>query len=247
MLPFKDSVPTRTFPGVAVALIAVNVLIYLYEFFLWFDPATAGRPSLGPLLYQQFVVEFGLVPCRFGDICPPRLDTVLAGAAPPVLTIFTSMFIHGGLLHVGGNMLYLWIFGKNVEDSMGHGRFLVFYVVCGLAAAATQYLRDPASAIPMVGASGAVAGTLGAYLLLHPRARIWTLVVFGYFVRIVPVPALVVLGFWVVLQVVNSVFTFGRGHTGEVAFLAHVGGFLAGVLLINVFRRSPVSGRRRWA
>ena len=244
MLPLKDNVPTRSFPAVAVALIAVNVVIYLYEFFLWFDPATAGRPSLGAQLYGQFVVEFGLVPCRFGDICPPRLDTTLAGAPAPALTIFTSMFVHGGLLHVGGNMLYLWIFGKSVEDSMGHRRFLVFYLVCGLAAAAAQYLQNPSSAIPMVGASGAVAGTLGAYLLLHPRARIWTLVIFGFFVRMIPVPALVVLGFWVILQFANSVFTFGRGDTGGVAFLAHLGGFVAGLVLIGVFRRPQVRRRR---
>ena len=139
------------------------------------------------------------------------------------------------------------IFGKAVEDSMGHGRFLGFYLVCGVVAAGAQYLQDPASALPMVGASGAVAGTLGAYLLLHPNARIWTVVVFGYFVRTVPVPAMVVLGFWVVLQFVNSIFTFARGGAGDVAFLAHVGGFLAGLALIGVFRRSPVPRRRRWA
>jgi membrane associated rhomboid family serine protease len=248
VLPLKDNVPTRSFPAVSVALIAVNVIIYLYEFFLWFDPGTAARPSLGAKLYGQFVVEFGLIPCRFGDICPLQMETVLAGAPPPMLTIFTSMFVHGGLLHVGGNMLYLWIFGKNVEDSMGLGRFLVFYLVCGLAAAAAQYLLDPASAIPMVGASGAVSGTLGAYLLLHPRARIWTLVLFGYFARMIPVPALVVLGFWVVLQVANSLFTFARGDaTGGVAFFAHLGGFVAGLALINVFRRPQIRRRRRWA
>jgi rhomboid family protein len=243
VLPLRDNVPTRSFPTISVALIVVNVAIYLYEFFLWFDPAAGGRPSLGAQLYGQFIVEFGLVPCRFGDICPPRLDTALTGAPAPMLTVFTSMFVHGGLLHVGGNMLYLWIFGKSVEDSMGHGRFLLFYLVCGLAAAAAQYLQDPASTIPMVGASGAVSGTLGAYLLLHPRARIWTLVVFGFFARVVPVPALVVLGFWVVLQVVNGVFTSARGGAGGVAFFAHLGGFVAGLLLLGVFRRPRF---RRW-
>ena len=247
MLPLKDNVPTRTFPVVSVALIAVNLIVYLYEFFLWFDPASAGHPTLGSQLYEQFVVEFGLTPCRFGEICPPRLDTVLAEATAPMLTIFTSMFVHGSWLHVGGNMLYLWIFGKNVEDSMGHGRFLVFYLICGMAAAATQYLQNPASTIPMIGASGAVSGTLGAYILLHPHARIWTLVIFGFFVRTIPVPAFVVLGFWVVLQFANSLLTFARGDTGGVAFLAHIGGFLTGLLLIGVFRRSPLHRRRRWA
>jgi rhomboid family protein len=245
VLPLKDDVRTRSFPGVSVSLIAVNAIIYLYEFFLWFEPATPGRPPLGEHLYAQFVAEFGLIPCRFGDICPLNLETALAGAPAPTLTIFTSMFVHGGLLHVGGNMLYLWIFGKNVEDSMGHGRFVAFYLVCGLAAAAAHYLQNPASAVPMVGASGAVSGTLGAYLVLHPHARIWTLVIFGFFVRVIPVPALVVLGFWVVLQFANSVFTFGRGDTGGVAFLAHLGGFIVGLLLINVFRSSRIRGRRR--
>jgi membrane associated rhomboid family serine protease len=245
VLPLKDDVRTRSFPGVSVSLIAVNAIIYLYEFFLWFEPATPGRPPLGQQLYAQFVAEFGLIPCRFGDICPLNLETALAGAPAPTLTIFTSMFVHGGLLHVGGNMLYLWIFGKNVEDSMGHGRFVAFYLVCGLAAAAAHYLQNPASAVPMVGASGAVSGTLGAYLVLHPHARIWTLVIFGFFVRVIPVPALVVLGFWVVLQFANSVFTFGRGDTGGVAFLAHLGGFIVGLLLINVFRSSRIRGRRR--
>jgi membrane associated rhomboid family serine protease len=246
VLPLKDNVPTRSFPAVSVALIAVNVAIYLYEFFLWFEPAAAGRPSLGGKLYEQFVVEFGLIPCRLGDICPPRLDTALAAAPPPTLTILTSMFVHGSLLHVGGNMLYLWIFGNNVEDSMGHGRFLVFYLVCGLAAAAAQYFQNPASVIPMVGASGAVSGTLGAYLLLHPRARVWTLVIFGFFVRVIPVPAVLVLGLWFAVQFASSVLTFARGDTGGVAFLAHVGGFVAGLLLIQAFRRGPVRGRRRW-
>jgi membrane associated rhomboid family serine protease len=246
VLPLKDDVRTRSFPGVSVSLIAVNAIIYLYEFFLWFEPATPGRPPLGEHLYAQFVAEFGLIPCRFGDICPLNLETALAGAPAPTLTIFTSMFVHGGLLHVGGNMLYLWIFGKNVEDSMGHGRFVAFYLVCGLAAAAAHYLQNPASAVPMVGASGAVSGTLGAYLVLHPHARIWTLVIFGFFVRVIPVPALVVLGFWVVLQFANSVFTFGRGDTGGVAFLAHLGGFIVGLLLINVFRSSRIRGWRRY-
>jgi membrane associated rhomboid family serine protease len=247
VLPFKDNVPTRTFPAVTVALIAVNTLIYLYQFILWLDPGAAGHPSLGAQLYGQLVTEFGLTPCRFGHICPPRLDTILAAAPPPSLTILTSMFLHAGLLHVGGNMLYLWIFGKNVEDALGHGRFLAFYLVCGLAAALAQYIQNPASALPMVGASGAVAGVLGAYLLLHPHARIWTLVIFGFFVRTIQIPALVVLRFWVVLQVVNALFTFAREDTGGVAFLAHLGGFLAGLMLLGIFRRPVVGRRRRWA
>jgi membrane associated rhomboid family serine protease len=244
VFPLRADVPLRAFPAVSVALIVVNVAIYLYEFFLWFDPAPAGRPSLGTVLYEQFVVEFGLIPCRVGEICPPALETALAGAPPPTLTVLTSMFVHGGLLHVGGNMLYLWIFGSAIEDAMRHGRFILFYLVCGIVAAAAQFLQDPASAIPMVGASGAVAGTLGAYLVLYPQTHVWTLVIFGFFVRVIPVPALLVLGFWVVLQFANSIFTFARGDAGGVAVLAHLGGFVAGLGLVHIFRGERRRARR---
>ena len=246
MFPLKADVPSRVFPAVAVALIAVNVIVYLFEFFLWFGPSTAGRHSLGGWLYEQFVVEFGLIPCRVGDICPPRLETALSGAPPPVVTVFTSMFVHGSLLHVGGNMLYLWIFGGPVEGVLGHGRFTLFYFVCGVVAATAQFLQDPGSAAPMVGASGAIAGSLGAYLVLYPNSRVWTLVIFGFFARLVPVPALVVLGFWVVLQFANTLFTFARGDAGGVAFFAHIGGFVAGLALVPLFRPPRVRRRGRW-
>jgi membrane associated rhomboid family serine protease len=247
VFPLKDDVPTQSFPLVTVTLIAVNVLVYLYEFTLGMAPG--GHPAVraeAERAYQAFIFEFGLIPCRIGDACPARLETLLAGAPAPWLTVFTSMFVHGGLFHVGGNMLYLWIFGNNVEDSMGKGRFLVFYLVCGVAAALAQYLTDTTSSVPMVGASGAVSGALGAYLLMFPGARVWTLVIFGFFVRFVPIPALVVLGFWIVVQVINGAFTFGRGESGGVAFLAHVGGFVAGMALVSLFRRRPRLTYRRW-
>jgi membrane associated rhomboid family serine protease len=252
VIPLKDDVPVQSFPLVTIGLIVANVLVYLYEFVLGFPgggsqaaAATAGRA------YQAFIYEFGLLPCRLGDVCPVTLGTALATAPPPWLTVFTSMFVHGGLFHVGGNMLYLWIFGDNVEDAMGKVRFLVFYLLCGVAAAFAQYLSDPRSAVPMVGASGAVSGALGAYLLLYPGARVWTLVIFGFFVRLVPVPALVVLGFWIVVQVINGLFTFGsgalgRGEPGGVAFLAHVGGFVAGMALVFLFRQPARVAYRRY-
>jgi membrane associated rhomboid family serine protease len=247
VFPLKADVPVRAFPTVSVVLIVVNVAIYLYEFFLWFDPAPAGRPSLGGALFEQFVVEFGLIPCRVRDICPPGLETALAGAPPPLLTVVTSMFVHGGLLHVGANMLYLWIFGSVIEDAMGHGRFVLFYLVCGIVAAAAQFLQNPASAVPMVGASGAVAGTLGAYLVLYPQTRVRTLVIFGFFVRVITLPALLVLGFWVVLQFASSVFTVARGDAGGVAVLAHLGGFVSGLGLVHIFRGDRHRRRpRRW-
>ncbi len=247
MLPLKDDVPTQSFPLLTVLIIGVNVVIYLYELVLGL-PGEASRAAAAAAerAYEAFIYEFGLIPCRIGDVCPGRLATMLAGAPPPWLTVFTSMFVHGGLFHVGGNMLYLWIFGNNVEDVMGKLRFAVFYLVCGVAAAGAQYLSDPRSAVPMVGASGAVSGALGAYLLLFPSARVWTLVIFGFFWRLVPIPALVVLGFWIVVQVLNGVITFGSGEPGGVAFLAHVGGFVAGLALGGIFRQRSRIAHRRW-
>jgi membrane associated rhomboid family serine protease len=157
------------------------------------------------------------------------------------------MFLHGSPLHVAGNMLYLWIFGDNVEDTLGHGRFLLFYLLSGVAAAAAQTITSPSSTIPMIGASGAVSGVLGAYLLLFPYATILTLMIFGFFVRTVHIPAAIVLGFWIVLQLINGWLTvsasaMGRGESGGVAWFAHIGGFLAGMLLLLLFR--PRQSRR---
>jgi membrane associated rhomboid family serine protease len=147
------------------------------------------------------------------------------------------MFMHGGLMHIGGNMLYLWIFGNNVEDTLGHLRFLVFYVACGVAAAVAQTVVGPTSDVPMVGASGAVSGVLGAYLLLFPYATITTLVIFGFFMRFVHVPALIVLGFWIVLQFLNGFLSLGvAGPGGGVAWFAHIGGFIAGMALLFTLR-----------
>jgi membrane associated rhomboid family serine protease len=246
VIPLKDDIPTQSFPLITVALIVTNILVYLYEFFLGI-PAEPSRAAAveAERAYQAFIYEFGLLPCRIHQVCPTRLATALAGAPAPWLTVFTSMFVHGGLFHVGGNMLYLWIFGNNVEDSMGKVRFLIFYLLCGVAAAGAQYLADPRSTIPMVGASGAISGALGAYLVLFPGARVWTLVTIGFLIRFVPIPALVVLGFWIVVQVLNGVFTFGSGERGGVAFLAHVGGFVAGMVLVFVFRQRDRLAYRR--
>ncbi len=227
MLPLKDDVPSGSVPIVTVGLIALNVLAFVYQFSL----QASGGPDAARAA-QQFVVEFGLLPCRLTGQCAP-------GDFPhPALTIFTSMFLHGGLFHVGGNMLYLWIFGDNVEDRLGHGRFLVFYLLSGVAAALAQTVTAPASGVPMVGASGAVSGVLGAYLLLFPHARILTLVTFGFFARFLHVPAVVVLGFWIVVQFLNGLVTFGAGDDGGggVAWFAHIGGFLAGIALLYLLR-----------
>lgn len=227
MLPLKDDVPSRTTPFVTVGLIAANVLAFLYQLSLEMTPA-AGMGAA-----EAFVFEFGAIPCRVTGGCLAPDDF-----PHPFVTVFTSMFLHGGLFHVGGNMLYLWIFGNNVEDTLGHGRFFLFYLVSGVAAAAVQTLTNPQSTVPMIGASGAVSGVLGAYLLLFPYATVLTLITFGFFVRFVHVPAIIVLGFWIVVQFINGLLSYGArgGEGGGVAWFAHIGGFMAGMMLLFLLR-----------
>jgi membrane associated rhomboid family serine protease len=227
MLPLKDDVPSRSFPVVTILLIAANVAAFIYQLSLQLEPgAEAGRAAMA------FISEFGAVPCRITGHCAAD------DFPPPLLTVFTSMFLHGGLLPIGGNMLYLWIFGDNVEDTMGHGRFFVFYLVAGVAAAVSQTVFNPSSPVPMVGASGAVSGVLAGYLLLFPQASVLTLITFGFFIRFVRVPAIIVLGFWIVVQFVNGFVSFGArgGEGGGVAWFAHIGGFLAGLVLLFLLR-----------
>ncbi|HXU87596.1 MAG TPA: rhomboid family intramembrane serine protease [Methylomirabilota bacterium] len=233
MIPLKDDVPSRSLPIVTIVLIALNVAAYVYQLSLGLAVDQSGRAAA-----EAFVFEFGATPCRLTGTCD-------RGDFPsPYVTVFTSMFLHGSPLHIAGNMLYLWIFGDNVEDTLGHGRFLLFYLLSGVAAAAGQTITSPTSTVPMIGASGAVSGVLGAYLLLFPYATILTLMIFGFFVRSVHIPAVIVLGFWIVLQVINGWLTvsasaMGRGESGGVAWFAHIGGFLAGMLLLLLFRPRP--------
>jgi membrane associated rhomboid family serine protease len=231
VIPLRDDVPSRATPVVTIGLIALNVVAFVYQLSLGID---TGGPGAGAA--EAFVTEFGLVPCRLtgGCLAPDDFPS-------PAVTIFTSMFLHGGLFHIAGNMLYLWIFGDNVEDTLGHARFLLFYLASGTAAALGQAFLSPVSRVPMIGASGAVSGVLGAYLLLFPYATVLTLVTFGFFIRVVRIPALLVLGFWIVVQLVNGYFTYsassaGRGESGGVAWFAHIGGFLAGMLLLFLLR-----------
>jgi membrane associated rhomboid family serine protease len=154
------------------------------------------------------------------------------------MNVFTSMFIHGGWMHLIGNMWFLWIFGNNIEDSMGHGRYVVFYLLCGVAAALLQVLLNPASVVPMVGASGAISGVMGAYLVLYPRVRVWTLVVIGFFVTSIALPAWTMLLYWMAIQFVSGLTGLFSDERGGVAFWAHVGGFVAGLVLIKLFARS---------
>lgn len=222
MIPLRDDNPTRTTPVVSYAIIAACVLAFLWQF------------SLGPQAGQAAIYALGLVPdVLLGDAAlPPELAVV-----PPIATVFTSMFLHGGWLHLIGNMLYLWIFGDNVEDSMGHGRFVVFYLLCRVAAALAQALPEPNSQIPMVGASGAISGVLGAYLLLHPRAHVLVLIPLGLLSQLVRLPAMLVLGFWFLLQLLSEL---AAADGAGVAFRAHIGGFVAGMVLIPLFKRRRV-------
>jgi membrane associated rhomboid family serine protease len=236
MIPIKDDVSSRSVPFVTVGLIALNALAFLYQLSLGLDTRGPGAGAA-----EAFVFEFGVIPCRLTGTCPTMLARVGGDFPPPWVTILTSMFLHGGLFHIGGNMLYLWIFGNNVEDTLGHGRFLLFYLTAGGAAAVGQILVSPTSHIPMIGASGAVSGVLGAYLLLFPYATILTLVTFGFFIRFLHVPAMIVLGFWIVVQLLNGYITVsaqasGRAEIGGVAWFAHIGGFLAGMLLVFLLR-----------
>ena len=223
MIPLRDDNPTTIKPLVTIVLIALCSLIFLWQI------------SLGARGFEAAVLSLGVIPATL--LGSARLPPELA-LAPPALTVFTSMFLHGGWMHLIGNMLYLWIFGNNVEDAMGHGRFVFFYLLCGIAAVFAQTLPNPESTIPMIGASGAISGVLGAYLLLYPHARVLVLIPFGFYTRLVRLPAMAVLGFWFVLQIVSSAFADPRA--GGVAFGAHIGGFVAGMVLLLLFKRRHV-------
>jgi membrane associated rhomboid family serine protease len=213
---------------VVYALVIINVMVFMYN-------GSIGRGTLNPL------AQFALVPA---ELTAGRHVGALPQVSPWV-TIFTSMFIHANLLHIGGNLLYLWIFGNNIEDRLGHVKFLLFYLATGAAAAAAQIAVAPHSTVPMVGASGAIAGVLGAYLILFPQARIITLMFVFLFVQVVALPASIVLGFWIVLQVLNTLISSGGMPGGGVAYAAHVGGFVAGLILIRLMDGGRSVGSRR--
>jgi len=229
MIPLKDDNPTRHFPVVTVALIAINVAIYVVQFLM---PQEAGR---------ALVERFGAIPADIlGD---PRGGRV-ASAGP--VTLLSSMFLHGSPLHVAGNMLYLWIFGNNIEDRVGRVRFPAFYLLCGLGAHAAHIATSMHSVVPTIGASGAIAGVLGAYVLLYPKARVLVLLPLGFFSRTFWIPSVVVLGFWFVVQFLNGLPSLGGGDLGGVAWFAHIGGFVAGMILIWPFLIGTEPPRRAW-
>ncbi|HNS37965.1 MAG TPA: rhomboid family intramembrane serine protease [Anaerolineaceae bacterium] len=211
MIPIRDSIPTRRVPIVNYALIGANLLVFLL---MWL----AGPEQ------ERLVYQFALIPASFSN----GIDL------GDITDIFTSMFMHAGLAHIAGNMLYLWIFGDNVEDRLGSFKYLLFYLAGGLAASLTHLLFNPNSQIPTVGASGAIAAVLGAYLVMYPQSRIATFIPLGFFMRLAMVPASVVLGFWFILQLFNGFLSIGAADVGGVAFWAHIGGFVAGVVLAKL-------------
>jgi membrane associated rhomboid family serine protease len=213
MIPLRDVIPSRTTPWVTMALIGLNILVFIREITL---PAGA---------VEQFIFRYGLVPAEFSWVA-----------------LVTSMFVHAGWLHVGSNLLSLWIFGDNVEDRMGHGRFLLFYLLAGAAAALLETQFHLESEVPLVGASGAIAGVMGAYLFMFPHSRIHVLVFFLFFIDVVEIPAVVFLGLWFLMQIVGGVGRVAQeAGTGGVAFWAHVGGFVTGMVASFFFR-----GKRAW-
>ncbi len=216
MIPLRDIVPSRTRPYVTVTIIVLNAAAFLFELLL------------PPAARQAFLQTWGVVPAAF--------------SWP---TLITSMFLHAGWLHIGGNMLYLWIFGDNVEDRVGHGRFVVFYLLCGSVAALGQVFANPSSAIPTIGASGAIAGVMGAYIVLYPRSQVLTLIPLIIFWEIIEVPAIFFLGFWFLLQLMSAGVVAQSAHGGGVAFWAHIAGFLTGMGLVYLFKR-PERERVEW-
>ncbi|HYA11455.1 MAG TPA: rhomboid family intramembrane serine protease [Thermodesulfovibrionales bacterium] len=216
MIPYKDDNPTSITPFVTVGIIALNILVFLYE-------------VVSPSGMEKFVYSYGAIPdyiLTFEKVQPIH----------PALTIFSAMFMHGGVFHIAGNMLYLWIFGNNIEDKLGHIRFIFFYIFCGIISAYANALTDPQSHIPMIGASGAISGVLGAYLLLFPRAMVHTLVFLGFFVTVIKIPALIVIGFWAIIQLINGLVSTGLAREGGIAWFAHIGGFLSGLLTIKLWQ-----------
>ena len=221
LIPLKDENPTIRIPVVTVFIIALNSVIFFSQAF--------SRPGI-----EYYVLRMGAIPYEI-------IHGHLAAGFPvarinPFLALITSMFLHGSLFHLAGNMLYLWIFGNNVEDYLGHIRYVFFYLVSGLSAGLTHVIFNPGSAAPMIGASGAIAGVLGAYFILFPRAQVKTFIFLFIFIRVVYVPAAFLLGFWLLIQILNV------GMAGGVAWFAHIGGFLVGMVLVGVFR---AGGSRR--
>ncbi len=231
MIPLRDSTRSKTVPYVNLILIGLNIAVFIYQLLL------NERAAL------EFIYSYGVIPAKFTSI--PILQTLLTN---PVyfFPFLSSVFMHGGLLHIISNMLYLWVFGDNIEDRFGHFRYLVFYLLVATAGHIAHIASHPASDIPTIGASGAVAGVLGAYFLAFPKAKVLTLVPLFIFFTIIEVPALIFLFLWFVLQLINGLTIFGNGSAQTVAWWAHIGGFIGGALLFNVFKKNSQPNYNSW-
>ncbi len=263
VIPIRDFRHTRSFPVITIALILINLLVFLYQGYLgtqepvlndgiaWqqqdlplpgFDPnsynahrLSGGSPRLYPMSGNNyFITKYALVPWEFVS----RVDLPPTLSIPIWLTLFTSIFIHGGLLHLLGNMLYLWVFGDNVEDAMGHTRFLVFYLLCGALASLIQMVTSLGSGVPVIGASGAIAGILAAYFMLFPDSKVLTIIPIFFFIRVIALPAVFLLGFWFILQLFQGASSLGAAS--GVAWFAHIGGFVAGAILVFIFKKRGI-------
>jgi len=216
MIPYKDDNPINIIPFSTILIIGLNILVFIMQLM-------SGENS------RDIVYSYGAIPHNIVSFNSNQ-------PISPVLTIFTSMFMHGGLLHLAWNMLFFWIFGNNIEERLGHVRFIVFYLFCGVVAAFSHALLSPGSTVPMVGASGAIAGMLGAYILLFPMSQIHTVVFLGFYITVIKIPALIVIGFWAIIQVVSGLISQGNAGQGGIAFFAHVGGFVAGLATIKLWQ-----------
>jgi len=240
MFPYRDENQTQRTPIITLLLIALNVLVWVFV-----------QGAGAPLPLARAVCNLGLIPGELTGMVPPGTRfpigdglICLTDPGPQYSHLVTSMFLHGSWMHLIGNMWFLWLFGNNVEDSMGRFRFVVFYLVSGLVAALLQVITNPASAIPMVGASGAISGVMGGYLILFPNVRVFCLLILGFFVTSVALPAWTMLFYWFLIQFVSGLVAFG-GDVGGVAFWAHVGGFVAGIILVKLFARSEYLAAHR--
>lgn len=239
MIPLKDDIPSKTFPIVNITLIVINVVVFFFEL------------MLGSHL-QVFIEQFGVIPIKYfyEGIQLSTGEVIYFSGYSRIIPLFSSIFLHGGWFHLFGNMLYLWIFGDNVEDRMGHFRYLIFYILCGLSASITHIIMNSESSVPTIGASGAIAGVLGAYMFLYPNAKVIVLLPIFIFFEVIQLPALFVLGLWFVMQLFQGTLALSveSSATGGVAWWAHIGGFIFGAIAVHIFKRKSrkPSTRDEW-
>ena len=222
MIPLKDENPKKNLPFINFIFILTNIAVFIYQ------------PSSEELL-RAFYNTYGLIPNNFINIFQNELPQILV----IMQSVFSSLFVHGGFMHLAGNVLFLWVFGDNIEYAIGHFNYILFYLLCGIAATLTQVFIEPNSLIPVVGASGAISGVLGAYIIKYPKNKVTTLFIIIIFIKLVKIRAVYLLGIWFVYQLLQGYFSLGQESMGGVAWFAHIGGFISGVILVNIFKKRP--------